>query len=109
VRELTKRVDVLLVIGATNSSNSNRLREIGTESGIPSYLIADGSELDAAWVEGAQVIGITAGASAPEEMVEDVLAALRRLGPVELSTMDGEVETVQFKLPAQLADAPMNA
>jgi 4-hydroxy-3-methylbut-2-enyl diphosphate reductase len=109
VRELTKRVDLLLVIGATNSSNSNRLREIGTESGIPSYLIADGSELDAAWVEGAQVIGITAGASAPEEMVEDVLAALRRLGPVELSTMDGEVETVQFKLPAQLADAPMNA
>ena len=109
VRELTKRVDVLLVIGATNSSNSNRLREIGTESGIPSYLIADGSELDAAWVRDAQVIGITAGASAPEEMVEDVLATLRRLGPVELSTMDGEVETVQFKLPAQLADAPMNA
>jgi 4-hydroxy-3-methylbut-2-enyl diphosphate reductase len=105
VRELTKRVDVLLVIGATNSSNSNRLREIGTESGIPSYLIADGSELDPAWLTGTEVLGITAGASAPEEMVEDVLAALRRLGPVELSTMDGEAETVQFKLPAQLADA----
>ncbi|MCZ7010039.1 4-hydroxy-3-methylbut-2-enyl diphosphate reductase, partial [Salmonella enterica] len=79
VRELATQVDVLLVIGAPNSSNSNRLREIGSESGVPSYLIADGSELDPGWVRDAAVIGITAGASAPEAMVEDVLAALRRL------------------------------
>jgi len=104
VRELSKRVDVLLVIGATNSSNSNRLREIGTESGVPSYLIADGSELDPAWVSDAQVVGITAGASAPEAMVEDVLAALRRLGPVEVSTMEGREEHAEFRLPAELAD-----
>ncbi|MBO4122861.1 4-hydroxy-3-methylbut-2-enyl diphosphate reductase [Cupriavidus gilardii] len=104
VRELATQVDVLLVIGAPNSSNSNRLREIGTESGVPSYLIADGSELDAAWVRDAAVVGITAGASAPEAMVEDVLAALRRLGPVEVSTMSGREEHAQFRLPAELAD-----
>lgn len=104
VRELATQVDVLLVIGAPNSSNSNRLREIGTESGVPSYLIADGSELDAAWVRDAAVVGITAGASAPEAMVEDVLAALRRLGPVEVSTMAGREEHAQFRLPAELAD-----
>jgi 4-hydroxy-3-methylbut-2-enyl diphosphate reductase len=104
VRELCSKVDVLLVIGATNSSNSNRLREIGSEMGLPSYLIADGSELDPAWVQGAGAVGITAGASAPEAMVEDVVAALRRLGPVELSTMDGEAENVSFRLPAELAD-----
>ncbi|MDN0084204.1 4-hydroxy-3-methylbut-2-enyl diphosphate reductase [Crenobacter sp. SG2305] len=105
VRELSKRVDVLLVIGATNSSNSNRLREIGTESGVPSYLIADGSELNPDWVRDAQVVGITAGASAPEAMVEDVLAALRRLGPVEVSTMEGREEHAEFRLPAELVDA----
>lgn len=104
VRELCSKVDVLLVIGATNSSNSNRLREIGAEIGVPSYLIADGSELDPAWVHGAGAVGITAGASAPEAMVEDVVAALRRLGPVELSTMDGEAENVSFRLPAELAN-----
>jgi 4-hydroxy-3-methylbut-2-enyl diphosphate reductase len=106
VTELATRVDVLLVIGATNSSNSNRLREIGTESGVPSYLIADGSELDPAWLEGAQTVGITAGASAPETMVEDVLAALRRLGPVDISTMDGPEEHASFRLPPKLADPP---
>jgi 4-hydroxy-3-methylbut-2-enyl diphosphate reductase len=97
---------VLLVIGATNSSNSNRLREIGAESGVPSYLIADGSELDPAWLDHAEMVGITAGASAPEAMVEDVLAALRRLGPVEISTMEGIGENAVFRLPAGLADPP---
>lgn len=103
VRELCRQVDVLLIVGAANSSNSNRLREIGTECGIPSYLLADGSELDPAWVAGAATVGITAGASAPEAMVEDVIDALRRLAPVELSTMDGLVEHVEFRLPAELA------
>jgi 4-hydroxy-3-methylbut-2-enyl diphosphate reductase len=106
VRELSRRVDVLLVIGATNSSNSNRLREIGAESGVPSYLIADGSELDPAWLAQAEMIGITAGASAPEAMVQDVLAALRRLGPVDVSTMDGIEENAVFRLPAELAGPP---
>ncbi len=104
VRALLQKVDVLLVVGAANSSNSTRLREIGTESGVPSYLIADGSALDPAWVQGAQIVGLTAGASAPESMVQDVLAKLRQLGPVELSTMDGQPERVSFRLPDEVAD-----
>jgi 4-hydroxy-3-methylbut-2-enyl diphosphate reductase len=104
VRQLARMVDVILVIGATNSSNSNRLREIGAEMGVPSYLIADGSELDPAWVRDAKVVGITAGASAPEAMVEDVLATLRKLGPVDVSTMEGKEEHAEFRLPAELAD-----
>ncbi|KVE35560.1 4-hydroxy-3-methylbut-2-enyl diphosphate reductase [Burkholderia sp. TSV86] len=105
VRELSAQVDVLLVVGATNSSNSNRLREIGTESGVPSYLVADGSEIRAEWFEGARTVGLTAGASAPEEMVDDVIAALRALGPVEVATMEGREEKVEFKLPAKLMQA----
>jgi 4-hydroxy-3-methylbut-2-en-1-yl diphosphate reductase len=106
VRLLCTQVEVLLIVGATNSSNSNRLREIGTESGIPSYLLADGSELDPAWVRGARTVGITAGASAPEAMVEHVIAALRALAPVKVTTMDGLEEHIEFRLPAELAHAP---
>jgi 4-hydroxy-3-methylbut-2-enyl diphosphate reductase len=105
VRELAKLADVILVVGATNSSNSNRLREIGVEAGVPSYLIADGSELDSAWLRNADVVGITAGASAPEELVDDVVAALRRLGPIEVSTLPGIEEKVEFRLPAELLRA----
>jgi len=104
VRELCRQVEVLLVVGATNSSNSNRLREIGTESGIPTYLLADGGELEPGWVAGANVVGITAGASAPESMVEHVIDALRALAPVEVTTMDGIAEHVEFRLPRELAD-----
>jgi 4-hydroxy-3-methylbut-2-en-1-yl diphosphate reductase len=106
VRDLCRRVDALLVVGAPNSSNSNRLREIGAETGTPTWLLADGSELDPAWVAGAGVVGITAGASAPEAMVEHVIDALRALGPVEVSTMEGIEEHIEFKLPRALADAP---
>ena len=102
VRELSNHVDVLLVVGAKNSSNSNRLREIGEEAGIPSYLIANGDELPADSVREAGTIGITAGASAPDILVDDVIAALRRIGPVEVSTMPGREEKIQFRLPAEL-------
>lgn len=105
VRDLSKLVDVILVVGATNSSNSNRLREIGEESGLPSYLIADGSELNAKWLEGVKTVGLTAGASAPEVLVEDVIDTLRRWGPVEVSIMDGRQERIEFRLPAELAVA----
>jgi len=104
VRELSQLVDVILVVGAQNSSNSNRLREIGAEAGIPSYLIADGSELSVDWVKGARTVGITAGASAPEVLVEDVIDALGRLGPVEVSTLPGREEHIEFRLPAALAE-----
>jgi 4-hydroxy-3-methylbut-2-en-1-yl diphosphate reductase len=102
VRDLCKVSDVILVVGAANSSNSNRLREIGVEEGLPSYLIADGDELDPKWVEGVATVGLTAGASAPEELIQSVIAALRRLGDVEVSTMDGIVENIEFRLPAEL-------
>src|ERR1043166_8056511 len=78
VRELAKLVDVILVVGAKNSSNSNRLREIGAEAGIPSYLIADGSELKPEWISGAETVGITAGGSPPEGAAGGVRAAPRR-------------------------------
>jgi len=104
VRKLAGMADVILVVGAKNSSNSNRLREIGVEAGIPSYLIADGSELDPKWVSAARVVGITAGASAPETLVEHVIARLREIGPVELSVLPGLEENVEFRLPAELRD-----
>jgi 4-hydroxy-3-methylbut-2-en-1-yl diphosphate reductase len=104
LRELSKMVDVILVVGAKNSSNSNRLREIGAEAGVPSYLIADGSELEPEWVRGAEVVGITAGASAPEVLVDDVIDTLRRFGPVEVTTLDGREEHIEFRLPAELLD-----
>jgi 4-hydroxy-3-methylbut-2-en-1-yl diphosphate reductase len=102
VRKLAEMADVILVVGAKNSSNSNRLCEIGVEAGIPSYLLADGSELDPAWVSAAGVVGITAGASAPETLVEHVIARLREIGPVELSVLPGLEENVEFRLPAEL-------
>ena len=105
VRQLCEVVDLLLVVGSKNSSNSNRLREIGVEKGIPSYLIADGKELDAAWLAGASTIGLTAGASAPEELVFDVIEALRRHGPVEVEEMDGVRETMEFRLPKELRES----
>jgi 4-hydroxy-3-methylbut-2-enyl diphosphate reductase len=103
VRELSALVDVLLVVGAKNSSNSTRLREIGTETGVPSYLIADSSELQLEWVKAARVVGITAGASAPEVLVDGVIDALGCLGPVEVSTLAGRQETAEFRLPEELA------
>ncbi|RYB07617.1 4-hydroxy-3-methylbut-2-enyl diphosphate reductase [Lichenibacterium ramalinae] len=104
VRDLGRVADVILVVGANNSSNSNRLREIGSEFDIPSYLVADGDMLEADWVKDAEVVGVTAGASAPEVLVEDVIDALRRLRPVEVSTLPGIEETISFRLPAELAD-----
>ncbi len=97
VRDLCEVADLLLVVGATNSSNSNRLREIGAELGIPSYLIANGSELDPAWLDGVETVGITAGASAPEVLVDDVITALKKLKPVEVSTLPGREE--KYRIP----------
>ncbi|MCO5129539.1 MAG: 4-hydroxy-3-methylbut-2-enyl diphosphate reductase [Xanthobacteraceae bacterium] len=105
VRDLGRLVDVILVVGAANSSNSNRLREIGAEAGVPSYLIADGSELNPDWLASAKAVGITAGASAPEVLVDDVIETLRRIGPVSVSVLPGREETIEFRLPAELTRA----
>ncbi len=102
VRELSRVADVLIVVGARNSSNSNRLREIGEEAGLPSYLVADSSEIDAQWVRDAGVVGVTAGASAPEIVVENVVQTLMQIAPSEVSALEGPIETVSFRLPAEL-------
>ncbi|WP_395714982.1 4-hydroxy-3-methylbut-2-enyl diphosphate reductase [Reyranella sp.] len=102
VRDLCAQADLLLVVGSRNSSNSNRLREIGIEQGLPSYLISDGSELDATWLRGVRTVALTAGASAPEELVLDVIEALRRLGAIDVETMDGVQENIEFRLPSEL-------
>lgn len=102
VRDLARIADVVIVVGSANSSNSNRLREIGIEMGVPSYLVDDGSALDPAWLAEAGTIGVTAGASAPDELVEDVIAAIARYRPIMRSTLDGVEEHVEFNLPAEL-------
>ena len=102
--ELSKLVDVIFVVGATNSSNSNRLCEIGIEAGTPTHLIANGSEIKPEWLTGVEVVGITAGASAPEVMVKDVIDTLRQMAPVELSTLPGEDEHIEFRVPLELLD-----
>jgi 4-hydroxy-3-methylbut-2-enyl diphosphate reductase len=104
VRELARRADVILVLGAKNSSNSNRLKEIGDNMDVPAYLIDDASMLEAAWLEGKNVVGITAGASAPEALVDELIAKLRTFGDVELEHLEGVKENIVFKLPHQLRD-----
>ncbi len=103
VRTLCDQVDLMLVVGATNSSNSNRLKEISEEMGVRSHLIASSGDLRREWFDDVGAVGITAGASAPEVLVEDVVNWLRRLGPIVLSTLSGPDETIEFRLPSELA------
>ena len=105
VRELCKEVEMVLVVGAQNSSNSNRLCEIATQMGVPTHLIADSGEIRREWVEDVRSVGITAGASAPEELVSDVIRHLANLRPVEISTLNGPDEVIEFKLPGDLVEA----
>lgn len=105
VRELARAVDMILVVGSKNSSNSNRLREIGQELGKPAHLIDDAGALKAEWFEGIGSVGVTAGASAPETLVQGVLDGLRQFGEIDVSTLDGVAENVRFRFPAELADA----
>ena len=102
--ELTRLVDLIFVVGAKNSSNSNRLCEIGLEAGIPTHLIANGGEIRPEWLHDVEVVGITAGASAPEIMVRDVVNALRRITPVEVFTLPGQDEHIEFRVPVELLD-----
>jgi 1-deoxy-D-xylulose-5-phosphate synthase len=103
VRELCKDVDLVLVVGAKNSSNSNRLCEIAAQMGVPTHLIADSSEIRRDWIDDVRSVGITAGASAPEELVSEVIRHLASLRPVEISTLNGPDEMIEFKLPVDLA------
>lgn len=105
VRHLAQAVDMILVVGSKNSSNSNRLREIGEELGKPAHLIDDARDLRAEWFTGIGSVGLTAGASAPEKLVQGVLDGLRAFRDIEVSTLDGVEENVRFRFPAELADA----
>ena len=104
VRDLARVSELLIVVGAENSSNSNRLREIGVEMGVPSYLVADSDGVDPRWFDGVSVVGITAGASAPDILVDNVIAALGRLRPIKVSQLDGVEENIEFSLPPELRD-----
>ncbi|HIC30199.1 MAG TPA: 4-hydroxy-3-methylbut-2-enyl diphosphate reductase [Rhodospirillales bacterium] len=108
VRDLSEHVDLLLVVGATNSSNSNRLREIGSELGIPSYLIDDAENFDPSWLDGVNIVGVSAGASAPEELIQEVIERLSEFCDVKLKKLDGVEENITFKLPRELIDAERN-
>ena len=99
VRELAPNIDLLLVIGAENSSNSNRLRDLGEEMGVESHLIADAQSLNPAWLEGKRAVGLTAGASAPELLVEQLIERLKSLRSCEVEAFVVKKETTKFKLP----------
>ncbi len=104
VRDLSKEVDILLVIGAQNSSNSNRLRDLGEECGRPSYLINGAQDINEDWFKDAKNIGLTAGASAPEVLVQDVIAKIKSIAKDEVivKDMNGIVENVFFALPKKV-------
>ena len=102
VRELAGRCDLVLVVGSPNSSNSNRLAELARRDGVESYLIDGAHEIDPAWVAGKRHIGLTAGASAPQVLVDGVIARLRELGVQGVSELDGDPEDMVFALPKEL-------
>src|SRR5690606_20314625 len=102
VRELAAEVDVLLVVGARNSSNSNRLRELAEKVGTPAYLIDDASCIDQAWLDGKENIGVTAGASAPEVLVQTVITQLQAWGGQTVQERSGREENITFSIPPEL-------
>jgi 4-hydroxy-3-methylbut-2-enyl diphosphate reductase len=101
VRALARLVDAVIVVGGTNSSNSTRLRELAAEY-VPAHLLDDPRDLDWSWLDGVDTLGVTAGASAPERLVEDLLARIAARVPVERATLPGLEETVRFRLPAEV-------
>lgn len=103
VKALAQRVDLILVIGSQNSSNSQRLREVACAAGVPAYVINDETEIEPAWLEGVETVGMTAGASAPEELVARVIAYLREHGAEIVEEMPAEEEVIHFALPPEVA------
>ncbi len=102
VKALVPEIDLLLVVGSANSSNSSRLRELGERSGVPSYLVDDPEQLEPSWFTDCRRVGVTAGASAPEALVNLVLARLTELGVESTSELEGEPEEVVFQMPPEL-------
>ncbi len=102
VRKLSRQAEIILVVGSQKSSNSNRLKDLGEENGIKSYLIDNASNIDYSWFESVKVVGITAGASAPEVLVQEVLSCLKEKFDVNISLLQGIEENIKFKLPKEL-------
>jgi 4-hydroxy-3-methylbut-2-enyl diphosphate reductase len=102
VRELAGRCDLVLIVGSPNSSNSNRLRELAEREGIDAHLIDGAGEIDPAWLEGRTHVGVSAGASAPEVLVQGVIDRLRELGAGSVHELDGKPEDMVFALPREL-------
>ena len=102
VRRLADAVDLMLVVGSVNSSNSNRLRELAEKQGVRSFLIDGAENIERHWLDGVQRIGLTAGASAPEKLVRDVIARLQSWGGGAVRELDGEAENITFALPKEL-------
>ncbi len=108
VKVLAPAVDIVIVVGSPTSSNSNRLRELAERLGTPAFMIDAAEDLQAAWFDGRRRVGLTAGASAPDILVQQVIVRLRELGAVTIRKMDGVVEAVHFPLPRGLGDRSMN-
>ena len=106
VKFMAPRCDVVIVVGSPNSSNSNRLREVAQQRDVPAYMIDNAAELDPAWIAGRARVGVTAGASAPEVLVEEVIARLRSLGAGSVRQLEGVEENVVFPMPKGLHAAP---
>ncbi len=104
VKFMAPQVDVVIVVGSPSSSNSNRLREVAARLGRPAYMVDTAADLQAAWLQGAMRVGVTAGASAPEQLVQQVITRLRELGARNVCTLEGAVENVQFPLPKGLGN-----
>ncbi|NBO19154.1 MAG: 4-hydroxy-3-methylbut-2-enyl diphosphate reductase [Proteobacteria bacterium] len=102
VRDLARQVDTVLVIGSANSSNSNRLRDLAEEMGVAAHLIDDSKGLQPQWFDNIGAVGITAGASAPEHLVQGVVDAIGRIRPTQVETMPGDLENTRFKLPGEV-------
>jgi 4-hydroxy-3-methylbut-2-enyl diphosphate reductase len=102
VKLMTPLVDVVIVVGSPTSSNSNRLRELADRLGTPAYMVDTAADLQEAWFSGTQKVGLTAGASAPDVLVQEVIARLRALGAVSVRTLDGIQETIKFPMPKGL-------
>jgi 4-hydroxy-3-methylbut-2-enyl diphosphate reductase len=102
VRRLADSVDLMLVVGSINSSNSNRLRELAEKQGVRSFLIDGAENIDRSWLDGVKHIGLTAGASAPDKLVRDVIGRLQSWGAGEVRELDGEPENITFALPKEL-------
>ncbi len=107
IKVMSPQVDEVIVVGSPTSSNSNRLREVAQKLGTESYMVDHADELQASWFEGRSRVGLTAGASAPDVLVQAVIARLRELGAVSVRKMDGVVETIKFPLPKGLKPDPV--